>query len=273
MAIGKGSPMGCWRMKTVTAMVAVLALVATTQTAAYAATLDPPAGLTATAGDAKVTLAWDAASGSPAVSDYLVQYSADGGVVWTTFTHGASTDVTIVVPPLTTGTSYKFKVYSINSDGIGLPTAAVLATPKTTHTAADQATFSACPTAAIPAGSTVAIPPAGFSDITSTLVDCIKYYDITKGTTATTYSPLDVVSRWQMALFLKRLATVAQVTLGDGSDQGFTDIGGKSSEIKTAINQLKQLEVTTGTIDGTTYDPDSVVTREQMALFVHRVLK
>ena len=52
MAIGKGSPMGCWRMKTVTAMVAVLALVATTQTVASAATLDPPAGLTATAGDA-----------------------------------------------------------------------------------------------------------------------------------------------------------------------------------------------------------------------------
>ncbi len=273
MAIGKGSPMGCWRMKTVAAMVAVLALVATTQTAAYAATLDPPAGLTATAGDAKVTLAWDAASGSPAVSDYLVQYSADGGTVWTTFTHGASTAVTIVVTPLTNGTAYKFKVYSINSDGIGLPTAAVLATPKTTHTANDPATFSACPTAAIPAGSTVAIPPAGFSDITSTLVDCIKYYDITKGTTATTYSPLDVVSRWQMALFLKRLATVAQVTLGDGSDQGFTDIGGKSSEIQTAINQLKQLEVTTGTIDGTTYDPDSVVTREQMALFIHRLLK
>ena len=96
MAIGKGSPMGCWRMKTVAAMVAVLALVATTQTAAYAATLDPPAGLTATAGDAKVTLAWDAASGSPAVSDYLVQYSADGGVVWTTFTHGASTAVTML---------------------------------------------------------------------------------------------------------------------------------------------------------------------------------
>jgi hypothetical protein len=77
-----------------------------------------------------------------------------------------------------------------------------------------------------------------------------------------------------MALFLTRLAVPSGVTLGDGSDQGFTDISGKSTEIQTAINQLKQLGITVGTnAAGTLYDPDSNVTREEMALFISRLLK
>ena len=75
-----------------------------------------------------------------------------------------------------------------------------------------------------------------------------------------------------MALFLTRMGSKAGSTLGDGSDQGFTDIGGYSAEIQTAINQLKQLGVTTGTT-ATTYSPADDVTREQMALFLDRLLK
>ena len=36
-------------------------------------------------------------------------------------------------------------------------------------------------------------------------IDCIAYYGITKGTSATTYSPLMSVTREHMALFLTRL--------------------------------------------------------------------
>ena len=264
--------MSCRLTKTVGLFVATLTLAASMQTAASGAVLDAPAGLSATAGDTQVVLSWSAVAGIPAVSDYLVQYSANGGVTWLTFAHNASTAVTSTVTSLVNGTTYRFKVSTINSDGIGASTAVILATPNVTYTANDPATFSACPTAAIPAGETVAIPAAGFSDVTATAVDCIKYYGITMGTTATTYSPLDTVSRWQMALFLTRLATVSEITLGDGSDQGFTDITGKSAEIQTAINQIMQLGITTGTT-ATTYDPDSDVTREQMALFIHRLLK
>jgi len=259
--------------RSVTAVLATVALLVAMQNVASAAVLDPPTELSATAGDQQVVLSWTATSGSPAVSDYLVQYSTDGGVNWLTFAHNASTAVTSTVTSLTNGTTYRFKVSSINSDGIGSPTAVILATPNVTHTANDPATFSACPTAAIPAGETVAIPAAGFSDITATAVDCIKYYGITKGTTATTYSPLDTVSRWQMALFLTRMATISGITLGSGEDQGFTDISGESDEIQTAINRIKQLGITTGTIDDTTFSPADVVTREQMALFIHRLLK
>jgi hypothetical protein len=126
-----------------------------------------------------------------------------------------------------------------------------------------DATYDACP-----AGSAAA---SGFSDTTSTDVDCIKMHGITSGVTATTFEPSGTVPRWQMALFLTRFATSAGVTLGSGADQGFTDISGQSAEIQTAINQIKQLGVTTGTT-ATTYSPDSNVTREQMAMFVERLL-
>ena len=129
---------------------------------------------------------------------------------------------------------------------------------------ASSSTYSACPGSAN-------IPSAGFTDTTSTDVDCIAYYGITTGVTATTYEPSANIPRWQMALYLTRTADKAGHTLGSGADQGFTDISGYSAAIQTAINQLKQLGVTTGTT-ATTYDPDSNVTREQMSMFVERLL-
>lgn len=126
----------------------------------------------------------------------------------------------------------------------------------------DNADYKACPASAD-------IPSAGFTDTTDASVDCLAYYGIVKGTTATTYSPDDSVSRWQMALYLTRAATEAGVTLGTGADQGFTDISGLSAEIQTAINQIKQLGITTGKT-ATTYAPNDNVSRMEMALFIER---
>ena len=127
-----------------------------------------------------------------------------------------------------------------------------------------EASYLACPASA-------SIPSAGFSDTTDSAVDCLKYYGIVNGTTDTTYSPADSVTRWQMALFLTRTLDVANTVLPTGADQGFTDISGKSAEIQLAINQLKQLGITTGTT-ATTYSPDSNVSRQEMALFIERSL-
>ena len=126
-----------------------------------------------------------------------------------------------------------------------------------------DATYDSCPSTSAPA--------AGFTDTTSTDVNCIKMHGITQGVTATTYEPSGSVPRWQMALFLTRVATSAGLTLGSGADQGFTDISGEAADIQTAINQIKQLGVTTGTT-ATTYSPDDNVTREQMAMFIERLL-
>ena len=55
-----------------------------------------------------------------------------------------------------------------------------------------------------------------------------------------------------------------------GASQGFDDLGGLSAEAVTAINQIKQLGITTGTT-ATTFDPNGVVNRWQMALFLTRL--
>jgi len=131
----------------------------------------------------------------------------------------------------------------------------------------------AAATAACPATT----PSAGFTDIGGLSADavdsinCIAFYNITKGTSATTYSPAANVARWQMALFLTRQATAHGVTLPSGADQGFTDLASLSAEATTAVNQLKQLAITTGTT-ATTYDPFGSVARWQMALFITRLV-
>jgi len=118
-------------------------------------------------------------------------------------------------------------------------------------------------------------PSAGFTDLTGftaetvNAVDCIAFYGITKGTSATTYGPSADVSRWQMALFLTRKLAAAGVTLPSGADQGFTDISGYDAATQLAINQLAQLDITKGT-SATTFDPTGVVSRWQMALFMTR---
>ena len=146
---------------------------------------------------------------------------------------------------------------------LSISSASAAANVLTAATIDDAATYSSCPSGAASA--------AGFTDTTSTDVDCIAMYGITTGATATTYEPSGSIPRWQMALFLTRFMNEAGYTLGSGADQGFTDISGESAAIQTAINQLKQAAVTNGTT-ATTYSPADNVTREQMAMFIERAL-
>jgi hypothetical protein len=92
---------------------------------------------------------------------------------------------------------------------------------------------------------------------------------VTKGTSSTTFTPSANVPRWQMALFIVRLLQVDGITLPDGSDQGFSDIGGTLEEAQTAINQLKQLGVIT--LSGT-YEPNKDMSRDLMAEFMANAL-
>lgn len=132
------------------------------------------------------------------------------------------------------------------------------------------------------ADNDVAPPPAAgetteFTDIdalnaeTVAAIEALVELGITQGTSDTTFSPAQVVSRWQMALFLTRQLEVHGVTLPTATDQGFDDLTGLSAEIQAAIAQLAMLDVTTGTTE-TTYSPADGVNRWQMALFMTRVL-
>ena len=72
------------------------------------------------------------------------------------------------------------------------------------HTApADTTLLKACP------GDSAAA--AGFTDTTSTDVDCIKMFGITQGKTATTYDPTGSISRQDMARFIHRMFVPAGV--------------------------------------------------------------
>jgi SpoIID/LytB domain protein len=111
----------------------------------------------------------------------------------------------------------------------------------------------------------------GFEDIESLepayrlAINQLRQIGVTKGTSDTTYTPNINVPRWQMALFIARLLAVDGITLPDGSDQGFTDIGDLSDEAQLAINQLRQLGVIT--LSGQ-YEPYRDMSRDLMAQFM-----
>jgi titin len=78
-----------------------------------------------TAGDTQVSLSWTAPdNGGASITDYVVQYSTNGGTNWTTFADGTSGDATAVVTSLTNGTAYTFRVAAVNSAGTGSYSAA-----------------------------------------------------------------------------------------------------------------------------------------------------
>ncbi len=137
--------------------------------------------------------------------------------------------------------------------------------PKPDYTA----TFSACDHDAVESSDFEDVPAnhANAGDI-----DCIAYYTITKGTSATTYSPSMAVTREHMALFLTRLAALVGIEVTSTPDNpGFTDTSELSANSQTAIAQLADLGIAKGTSE-TTYSPADHVTRGQMALFISRLM-
>lgn len=120
-----------------------------------------------------------------------------------------------------------------------------------------------------------ATPSAGFTDIggldatTQTAINCLFAFGITTGTSATTYSPNDTITRWQMALFLIRQAADHGIAIPAATSQGYTDIGGFDTATQNAINQITQLGISKGT-SSSTFSPNDGVTRWQMALFIYR---
>jgi len=80
-----------------------------------------PTNLVGIPGDSQVGLTWSAPTnpGSASISDYVVQYSSNGGVTWTTFSDGTGTATSATVTGLTNGTGYIFRVAAANSIGAG----------------------------------------------------------------------------------------------------------------------------------------------------------
>jgi Ca2+-binding RTX toxin-like protein len=83
-----------------------------------------PIGVYGLAGDGQVALSWYAPSGAPStpvITDYVVEYSSDGGMSWAVFADGVSVSRSAVVVGLSNGTGYEFQVSATNSAGTGPP--------------------------------------------------------------------------------------------------------------------------------------------------------
>ena len=67
-------------------------------------------------------------SGFSPVTDYVIQWSKNGGV-WTTYADGKRSDLRYDTPALDHGTSYSFRVFAVNSYGTGPGTVVAFRTP------------------------------------------------------------------------------------------------------------------------------------------------
>ena len=142
----------------------------------------------------------------------------------------------------------------------------------------------------------IEVPPAGdtrFSDIgqlpyeSRAAVDQLATkLEISYGTSATTFSPSQAVTRGQMALFLQRLMNripllqqrgrtpddvIHNTQVSEGGTP-FTDLGMVTVATYNAIVQLRMLGVASG-MSSTTYAPSALITRATMAGFIARVLE
>jgi hypothetical protein len=79
-----------------------------------------PTSPSGTPGNGTVALQWVAPSavGAAPISDYIIEYSSNGGASWQTYDTG-SPSTSAVVPLLTNGTGYIFAVEAVNSLGDG----------------------------------------------------------------------------------------------------------------------------------------------------------
>ena len=81
-----------------------------------------PTNLAANGGNASASLTWTApsATGGAPLTDYLVEYSTNGGSTWTTVSHAPSTTPSITVNGLANGVAHIFRVSGITEYGPGL---------------------------------------------------------------------------------------------------------------------------------------------------------
>ena len=77
--------------------------------------------LFAVAGNAQVELLWavPASNGGAPITDYVVQFSGNGGSTWSTFADATTALTSATVTGLTNGTAYLFRVAAVNSVGTG----------------------------------------------------------------------------------------------------------------------------------------------------------
>ena len=99
-------------------------------------------------------------------------------------------------------------------------------------------------------------------------IECLFILGVVSGTSPTTFSPGNRITRGQLATLVARALALTGLPL-DTADAGFTDLGG--SVHTDAINALANLGVLTGKTP-TRFDPDGPATRAQTASVAARTI-
>ena len=215
-----------------------------------------PAAPTGIYADGTVTLSWSAPStGGAAISDYLIQYSSNGGTNWSTFSHTASVETTITVDSLVNGTSYIFRVAAINIVGTGLNSANSLSiTPSGLPGTPTSVSATASSQAA---AVTWSAPSANGASISDYKIE----YSTDAGSTWTTYSHTASTSTSATITGLTNyLAYIFRISAKNAN--GF----GEASSTSTAVNpgstvaSISLSTVASGAKNGVAFTTQPVVT-------------
>jgi serine protease len=114
-------------------------------------------------------------------------------------------------------------------------------------------------------------PLPSFTDLSGSAhaaaVGCVAWWEVASGKTATTFDPNGRMTRAQLASFVARELEAAGLTLPATPPDAFTDDAGSVHELR--IDQLAAVGVVQGR-GGSTYSPNAVVSRAEMATFLVR---
>jgi subtilisin family serine protease len=101
----------------------------------------PPSSVTATANFTTINVSWSGArSTSTAITDYIVEYSVNGGSSWVVFADGVSTATTASLPNMPANVVVSVRIRSVNSFGQSAPSGIATALPRAQPTAPDAPT-------------------------------------------------------------------------------------------------------------------------------------
>ena len=268
----------------------------------------PPASVTATHGSGRATVTWPAAS--PGIGGPVTGYRITSVPSGIDVTVGASTR-SRTFTGLRNGSRYQFRVQALSATGSSSPRTSNLVIPKAPPpphgfvdvpaTAyyeqavrwlkAERITSGVGGTAWYKPndpvtrgqmatflwrlmGSPTGSPRHGFVDVPAgayyeQAVRWLKASGITTGVGGSNrFEPNQAVTRAQMATFLHRLVRTPS---GYGG-HGFVDVP-SNGYYERAVRWLKASGITTGVGGSNRFEPNQVVTRAQMAAFLHRLAR
>ena len=115
------------------------------------------------------------------------------------------------------------------------------------------------------------VPASGFSDVAASnvhgdAIDCVVWRDIADGKGNGRYDPAGLVTRGQMARFVRQTLVAAGVAMPSDPPNAFADDDDHIFEPE--IDELADLGVIGGFSDGT-YRPEATVSRQAMATYLN----